>query len=164
MAGPPGTARRRRALLLVSSLANNMPTLGWRKGTRPSVRRALINGVLSLLAVRTGAQWTHLTPSVTTLAASVDFQHTTVRLWATLKGSAANVYSIQGTASSPMRLPPALQVLNPQGTAAVSNFGGVNPVLFSSVPASCYDSWLSVGVDSGNTNNELSSAGLSPAV
>lgn len=71
---------------------------------------------------------------------------------------AKNCYSIFGEKGHNMIVPPARQVAAPFG----SNVGGVSPA-FWAIPGheDCkYDSWLSVGVDDGNSGNSISSIGI----
>eukprot|EP01043_Picozoa_sp_COSAG02_P021516 COSAG02_NODE_1095_length_14602_cov_33.808867_2_plen_396_part_00 len=85
---------------------------------------------------------------------------TTYRVYITLDNGrhAKNCYSIFGEAGNEMLVPPARQVPAPFGTSV----GGVNPAI-SAIPGhedSVYDSWLTVGVDDGNSGNAISSIGI----
>ena len=81
---------------------------------------------------------------------------TTYRLSITMSGTAANVYSIFGSASVTMSMPRAYQEAAPFG----ANVGGVNPSFFSVIATAAYDSWLTVGITDGDTNGALGSVGI----
>ena len=93
--------------------------------------------------------------AVVTVAAASATGYTTYTLTASLHGTAANLYSIEGTADGRMEIPPAFQVAVPFGV----DCGGVNPAFFAIMPDSQYDSWLSVGVTDG-TVGELTTLGV----
>jgi hypothetical protein len=96
-----------------------------------------------------------VTPSTDVLAASVDTSHATYQLRVTLGGEARNIYTIFGDADGALALPAVYQVAPPFGV----DVGGVNPGLFAIMPASQYDSWLTVGATDGS-ERQLSSVGL----
>jgi hypothetical protein len=73
-----------------------------------------------------------------------------------LAAEVENVYSIYGDAGRDLEFPPAYQVAAPFGT----DFGGVNPILFASMPTSQYDSWLTVGITSGDSAHKLGAIGV----
>ncbi len=73
-----------------------------------------------------------------------------------LANEVENVYSIYGDAGRDLVFPPAYQVAAPFGT----DFGGVNPMLFSAVPAAQYDSWLTVGITEGDTAHHINAIGV----
>ena len=81
---------------------------------------------------------------------------TTYRLSITMSGTAANVYSIFGSASVTMSMPRAYHEAAPFG----ANVGGVNPSFFSVVATAAYDSWLTVGITEGDTSGALGSVGI----
>lgn len=81
----------------------------------------------------------------------------TYRLQATLTGTRSSVYAIYGdSAINAFRLPPAFQVDTPFG----SQVGGTNGVFATINPDVQYDSWLTIGIEDGNTDNALSVVGL----
>ena len=87
--------------------------------------------------------------------------HTTYRVAVHIGGDARNIYTIYGqsTAGSqdhPMEIPAARQVATPFGV----DVGGVNSAFFSVSDESQYDSWLTVGLTTGDTNNVISSVGI----
>ena len=67
-----------------------------------------------------------------------------------------SVYTIYGDAR-PLEFPPAYQVATPFG----KNLCGANPQFFSYQPTAQFDSWLTVGLTAGDTNNAISSIGIS---
>eukprot|EP01052_Picozoa_sp_SAG31_P018585 SAG31_NODE_1321_length_8801_cov_7.086532_4_plen_165_part_00 len=97
--------------------------------------------------------------------------YSTYHLELQLAGVATNLYTIYGTPTNPMLLPPAWQVAN---VAFGSNRGGVNPLLLEQPvcdPPSAgrpdaghmgcgYDSWLTVGMTDGDSQGLLGSNGI----
>jgi hypothetical protein len=83
--------------------------------------------------------------------------YTTYRLSLRLQGDAKNVYTIYGdttdTNNHPMSFPPAYQVPAPFG----ANIGGVADQLVAVHADAKYDSWLTVGLTSGNGGGAISS-------
>jgi hypothetical protein len=74
-----------------------------------------------------------------------------------LTGTRSSVYAIYGdSAINAFRLPPAFQVDTPFG----SQVGGTNGVFATINPDVQYDSWLTIGIEDGNTDNALSVVGL----
>jgi hypothetical protein len=67
-----------------------------------------------------------------------------------------NVYTIFGDRDHPIRMPAAFQTEPPFG----SNIGGIDPFFFDVQPASEYDSFLTMGITSGNSDNNLASIGI----
>ena len=101
----------------------------------------------------------YIVPTVQTVSSSgVPGGYTTYHLGARLKGGAANVYTLIGSEAGPLNLPPAFQVAAPFG----ANYGGVNPAFYAVKKESQYDSWVTVGLTTGQTS-ALGSAGLSQA-
>ena len=89
--------------------------------------------------------------------------HTTWRVALHVDGSsdALNVYTIYGDAGTvdhPLEIPAAHQVAAPFG----QDVGGINPAFFAEgvSPESEYDSWVTVGLTTGNSG-ELGSVGIS---
>jgi hypothetical protein len=85
----------------------------------------------------------------------------TYTLAVTLKGAASNVYTIYGTASSPLSVPGAYQCATPFG----SNTGGTNAAFWAvannaALGYAQYDSWVTVGITDGDSAGALSSIGL----
>eukprot|EP01051_Picozoa_sp_SAG22_P007047 SAG22_NODE_483_length_9925_cov_3.568186_2_plen_272_part_00 len=88
--------------------------------------------------------------------------HTTYRVYLVLdKEVAYNAYALYGSTYEDMvistedetdfyQAPPGIDV----------ELGGVNPALFQFVPAGEYDSWLTIGADSGDTQSALSVVGI----
>jgi hypothetical protein len=75
-----------------------------------------------------------------------------------LQGDAKNVYTIYGDTTDtnnnhPMSFPPAYQVAAPFG----ANVGGVADQLIAVHADAKYDSWLTVGLTSGNDGGAISS-------
>merc|ERR1711871_1543145 len=97
----------------------------------------------------------NVTPVVTASAAFLD-GYETYQLAVTLTGDAANVYTIYGTADSPMSVPPAFQEAPPFG----ANTGGTNPAFWAVMANAEFDSWLTVGITQGDSAGSLSSIGL----
>eukprot|EP01045_Picozoa_sp_COSAG04_P053877 COSAG04_NODE_23772_length_332_cov_1.107296_1_plen_83_part_10 len=81
---------------------------------------------------------------------------TRMRLFATLDGSARNIYTIAGVGGSPLSIPPAFHTPAPFG----ADVGGVNPAFFAFSPTSEYDSWLTLGLDDGSQSDSISSVGI----
>jgi hypothetical protein len=82
--------------------------------------------------------------------------HTTYQLSLATGAQVANMYTIFGDGAYVMRLPPSQQVSAPFGV----DIGGVHPAIVESNAASAYDSWLTVGLSTGNAGNEVSSIGI----
>ena len=84
--------------------------------------------------------------------------YTTVRLSVTLAAEQTNVYALAGSSfqGSPMVFPPAYQVAAPFG----ADIGGTPPAYWQFTPESQYDSWLTVGLTTGNGGSQLSSIGV----
>ena len=80
----------------------------------------------------------YVTPSVRAMSASVD-GYTTVQMVATLDpDTSENVYTLFGTPTSRLVVPPAFQVSTPFG----ADIGGVNPTFFGVMAEAQFDSWL----------------------
>ena len=75
--------------------------------------------------------------------------YTTYRAFAQLGDSLFNLYTLAGSVTNPMSIPPAWQL-----TAAGfgSDTGGTNPLYWPYNPSTQYDSWLTVGVDDQSGN------------
>ena len=80
----------------------------------------------------------------------------TYTLAVTLKDTAINVYTIYGTADSPMSVPAGYQEATPFG----ANVGGTNPAFWAVMAGAEFDSWLTVGITEGDTAGALSSIGI----
>ena len=72
------------------------------------------------------------------------------------KGTASNIYTIFGSLTSDMVVPPAYQEAAPFG----ANTGGVAAAFAAVVPTAAFDSWLTVGVTDGDAAGALSSIGI----
>eukprot|EP01047_Picozoa_sp_COSAG01_P010849 COSAG01_NODE_468_length_16589_cov_4.457429_10_plen_663_part_00 len=96
------------------------------------------------------------TTGITQVSASVDSAHVTVRLTVSLHKDASTLYSVVGSSSGALTLPPAYQVAPPFGR----NVGGVSPALFPVRAEAEFDSYLTVGLTNGDPSNSLSSVGL----
>eukprot|EP01043_Picozoa_sp_COSAG02_P034203 COSAG02_NODE_2380_length_8996_cov_3.460380_1_plen_270_part_10 len=96
------------------------------------------------------------TPIVETLASSVDSNHDTIRLKVQLTGDAISAYSLVGSASHPLELPPAFQTKSPVG----SSIGGVDPMFFQFKKEAAFDSWVTIGITDGDSQSALSAVGL----
>ena len=78
-----------------------------------------------------------------------------------LKGAASNVYTIYGTAASPLSVPAAYQCATPFG----SNTGGTNAAFWAVANSAAlgyaqFDSWVTVGITDGDAAGAISSIGL----
>ena len=83
--------------------------------------------------------------------------YTTYTLSVTPTGNSANVYSIFGTADSPMVIPAAFQFDHPFGV----DVGGVSPFITAAQPAAAADSYLTLEFTDGNwAGTSLSYIGL----
>jgi hypothetical protein len=106
--------------------------------------------------------YTHLTPTVVAMGASIDDAHATYQFIASLdSATASNVYTIFGTNESPMSWPAAYQCATPFG----ANTGGTNAAFHAIANNAAlgfaeFDSWLSVGVTGGDAAGALSTIGL----
>ena len=81
---------------------------------------------------------------------------TTIRLTLALDSTQSNVYTIFGEADGTMSIPPAYQEPAPFG----ANIGGVNPAFFADSPGAEFDSWLTVGITTGDSGGAVSSIGI----
>ena len=102
----------------------------------------------------------YLDTVVITLATSAP-GYTTYRLVASLHDTAANLYSIEGTADAPMQFPAAYQVASPFG----ADVGGASPAFFpiannAAMGFAEFDSWLTVGPTDGSSAGALSTIGI----
>jgi hypothetical protein len=68
-----------------------------------------------------------------------------------------NCYALYGSGNTSMALPPAWQAPNPFGV----NIGGVHPAITAIAPSARFDSWLTIGPDSGGAAaQEIASVGI----
>lgn len=86
--------------------------------------------------------------------------YSTYRLSLIVKNSnVKNIYAIYGddeTSPKPMIIPPAYQsIINFN-----SNIGGVLPAIINIDPDAQYDSWLTIGITDGNSDNEVMTVGI----
>lgn len=95
------------------------------------------------------------TPITTQVSTSLDSQHTTLRLSVRLGNGALNVYSLVGTTSHPIKMPPAYQMKGPGS----SNVGGTDPMWFKLRKESRHDSWFTIGLNDGDPRRKLASVG-----
>jgi hypothetical protein len=115
--------------------------------------------VIDVCGVCSDSIWSQCHPAttgITQVSASVDSAHVTVRLTVSLHKDASTLYSIVGSSSGALTLPPAYQVAPPFGR----NVGGVSPALFPVRAEAEFDSYLTVGLTNGDPSNSLSSVGL----
>lgn len=72
--------------------------------------------------------------------------------------NAHNIYAIYGDSgmNNNMYLPPSYQADNGMN----SNIGGIIPYITSLDHSTLFDSWLTIGINDGNTNNYISSIGI----
>ena len=110
---------------------------------------------LSLLLVPVARAYTYVRPEAIEMAQSTPY-HTTYRLVVELTSNAETLYTIIGSQAGALEMPPAFQVGAPFGV----NVGGVNPQYIAFKKEAAFDSWLTVGLTSGDTGNVLSTAGL----
>jgi len=86
--------------------------------------------------------------------------YTTYRLSIIIKPdmNVKNIYALYGNRNdnSITYLPPAYQSISQTN----NNIGGVEPFIISLNPESNYDSWLTIGITDGDTNNKLSTIGI----
>jgi hypothetical protein len=100
--------------------------------------------------------YSYVVPAVTEVATDGVDGTITYRLTVSLKGDAANVYTVYGTEENPLRMPAAYHEPAPFG----SDIGGVSPTFFELSPTAEYDSWLTVGATDGLAAGELSATGI----
>ena len=84
--------------------------------------------------------------------------YTTFRLSVIIKDNMniKNIYAIYGDREDNMYLPPAYQ----SDTKTNHNIGGVEPFIKNLNPDTNYDSWLTIGLTDGDTDNKLSAVGI----
>ena len=85
--------------------------------------------------------------------------YTTFRLSVVFKENMniKNLYAIYGDSNSgSLFLPESYQSAITFG----KNIGGINPFFTNIIPESNYDSWLTIGIDDGDSNNLISSVGI----
>jgi hypothetical protein len=84
--------------------------------------------------------------------------YTTFRLSVIIKDNMniKNIYAIYGDREGNMYLPPAYQ----SDTKTNHNIGGVEPFIKNLNPDTNYDSWLTIGLTDGDTDNKLSAVGI----
>jgi hypothetical protein len=80
--------------------------------------------------------------------------YTTFQVSLILHPEVENVYALFGD-NRGLEFPPAYQVATPFG----ADTGGVNPAFFSYSPQSQYDSWLTIGITTGDTT-KISQVGM----
>jgi len=97
------------------------------------------------------------TPIVTAADTSID-GHVTLLLSLQLRGDVRNVYSMHGGSedSSELYFPPAYQVAPPFGV----HIGGVPQPLWALADGAQWDSWLTFGLTSGNSEGRIASIGV----
>lgn len=86
--------------------------------------------------------------------------YTTYQISLLMAPEVQNIYAIYGDGppgAAPLEFPPAYQVATPFGV----NVGGANPSFFSYSPTANFDSWLTIGLTAGDTDNAVSSIGIS---
>jgi hypothetical protein len=85
--------------------------------------------------------------------------YTTYRLSLVIKPNmnVKNIYALYGNSNdnSVTYLPPAYQSIS-----EINNIGGVEPFVINLNPDANYDSWLTIGITNGDTNNKLSTIGI----
>ena len=67
-----------------------------------------------------------------------------------------NVYTIFGDVRNPMHLPAAFQAETPFG----AHIGGSDPLFYAVEPMAEFDSWLTVGIEDGNSENKVASINI----
>jgi len=84
--------------------------------------------------------------------------YTTYRLSLVIKPNMniKNIYAIYGDENNNMYLPPAYQSVSQIN----NNIGGVEPFIKNLNREANYDSWLTIGITEGDTNNRLSAIGI----
>lgn len=88
--------------------------------------------------------------------------YTTYRLSLVIKPdmNVRNIYALYGNDNSNNNiityLPPSYQSVSEMN----NNIGGVEPFIISMNPDANYDSWLTIGITDGDTNNRLSAIGI----
>ena len=84
--------------------------------------------------------------------------YTTFRLSVIIKDNMniKNIYAIYGDSNNNMYLPPAYQ----SSVKTNNNIGGVEPFIISLNREANYDSWLTIGLTDGDTDNKLSVVGI----
>ena len=97
-----------------------------------------------------------LHPVVTTVATGGVHGYTTYNLTLQLGAGVKNIYAIYGDAENAMTFPPAYQTPSAAGT----DIGGVNPLLWQVDSTAQYDSWLTVGITDGNLHRSISKIGI----
>ena len=97
-----------------------------------------------------------VTTEVTTITTTGMQNYNTYQISLVLATEALNVYSIYGDQNRGLVFPPAYQVATPFGT----DLGGVSPALVSVSPQAALDSWLSVGISTGDSAHKLASIGI----
>jgi len=81
--------------------------------------------------------------------------YTTFQIGLILHPEVENVYALFGD-NRGLEFPPAYQVATPFG----ADTGGVNPTFFSYSPQSQYDSWLTIGITTGDQAAKISQVGM----
>lgn len=84
--------------------------------------------------------------------------YTTFRLSLVIKPdmNVKNIYAIYGDENNNMYLPPAYQ----SDTKINYNIGGALPLLITLDSNANYDSWLTIGITNGDTDNKISTVGI----
>jgi len=97
-------------------------------------------------------------PYMTEIFVDADSGLTTYQLGVELDNEAGSVYALFGHPNRTMELPPAFQAATPFG----AHIGGVNPVFLDTTtdPTLQYDSYLTVGVLDGNSDEALQHVGI----
>ena len=95
---------------------------------------------------------------VTTVSGTAQTGYTTYRLSLRAKEGAdvGTIYTIFGDGDTQMVIPAAFQADAPFG----ADIGGVSPEFFPYSSAAASDSWLSVGINGGNTRGDIASIGI----
>ena len=83
--------------------------------------------------------------------------YTTFQVGLILHPEVENVYALFGD-NRGLEFPPAYQVATATGFGA--DTGGVNPAFFSYSPQSQYDSWLTIGITTGDQAAKISQVGM----
>jgi hypothetical protein len=143
-----------------------------RQTMMPLHHRIHIAAVLTLAASRCAIGSAQSTLSTNTHVVGHNYVHgrvtqtTTQMLYTTFELSlvkapfnvdVANCYALYGSGNTSMALPPAWQAPNPFGV----NIGGVHPAITAIAPSARFDSWLTIGPDSGGAAaQEIASVGI----
>eukprot|EP01047_Picozoa_sp_COSAG01_P041031 COSAG01_NODE_3494_length_6009_cov_20.673435_1_plen_1632_part_10 len=106
-------------------------------------------------SIKKSVSGAHVTPTV--LQTGYSTYGATFRLYGKLKNGATSLYTIVGTKSGALTMPPAFQ--SPKGSV---NFGGADPDYWKMFkqPATQFDSWITVGLEYDSKKQTSATAGF----